>query len=84
MISVFDNDTLNKHNTFVRILPGNGYSPLTDVQFNLNNKRKLYDQLFYENLFDTWAAKDVALNEYTKTLPTLFEYLEKNVYVKKV
>lgn len=80
LTNVFNNDTLDRYNTFVRILPGNGYSPLTDVLYNLKNKRGIYDRLFYESLFNKWVDRDAALKEHSKTLPTLLEYLEKNIY----
>lgn len=70
----------NKNSEFIKILGGVNRTPLSDDVFNSLLNRNEYDLHFYEELLRNWKLKDKELQEHAETLPTLLEYLEKNIY----
>jgi tryptophan halogenase len=65
---------------FVKILGGVNRTPLSDYVFNSIAEQEDFNTQIYKDLFENWKLKDQKLQEHAETLPTLLEYLEKNIY----
>lgn len=64
----------------LRVLTGNGYNPLSDIEFIRLIKNNLMDTERLSRVRSAWTKRHQILKDYTDKLPSLNQFLENTIY----